>query len=55
MPDRPKVRDQTKRDIGVYAVRGGGGSLSGRVLRLIRHDRASAPTNGVTPEKTASL
>ena len=26
MPDRPKVRFQTKRDTGVYALRGGRGN-----------------------------
>ena len=42
MPDRPKVRFQTKRDTGVYAVRGRSRFASGTRL-LIRRDCASEP------------
>ena len=42
MPDRPKVRDQTKRDMGVYAVHGRSRFTSG-TRPLIRRDCTSDP------------
>ena len=42
MPDRPKVRFQTKRDTGVYAVCGRSRFTSGTRL-FIRRDCASKP------------
>ena len=42
MPDRSKVRFQTKRDTGVYAVRGWSRLASGTRL-FIRRDCASEP------------
>ena len=42
MPDRSKVRFQTKRDTRAYAVRGRSEFVSGTRL-LIRRDRASEP------------
>ena len=54
MPDRPKVRFQTKRDTGVYAVRGWSRYASGTRL-LIRSACASEPAwqrrDSVTPEQ----
>ena len=52
MPDRPKMRDQTKKDTGVYAVCGRLRFTSGTRL-LIRLDRASAPVT--TEEGPTSL
>ena len=41
-PERLVVSFQTKRDMGVYAMRGGSRSTSGTCL-LISHDSASEP------------
>ena len=41
-PDRPKVRFGTKRDTGVYAVRGRS-KFTSKMRLLIRRDYASEP------------
>ena len=54
MPDRPKVRFQTKRDTGVYAVHRRSRFTSGTCV-LIRRDCASEPETALHRKSTPLL